>query len=882
MKRNLSFIAILLLLCVLITSCSNGNENADESSTALNDSTTTVAPDTTEDILTTAVPDTTDAPTTATPDTTDASTTAPLQNVKRLPTPYVDVEFTEGGEIFDAMDHVTCRLENTGKGNIVSENVVIDGKEYKVPHLYIKVAGGVARLIYKDLVTRADITELYSNGITLEAMVQNHNTFNASSGEQAIAGTCQSGGYNLSAYKGAYTFSVYTGGAYRSAHNPGGVDNTCMSHLVGVYDPVAKTSTLYLNGEKVASVPTSGSIGYASGDLWKQIILGGDISTNFATNLYSNNFRIADYKIYPTAMTADEATTAYEQMRVKLTGASYDYTVEYYSAGNATEEQGDKLFATLADSYADVYEPKTSLVNSPSIMGYASKTAITNVASAATRPATLIFTVKAKNGELFAYDKGGSEISSLYEAVKALDQKIIPAFAIEDASISKLLSDFINYHYIGDCFVMSSSPDILKSVCNATRSARPVLDMSAMTSADVKEIRTKASSCGAKNVILTSSAVTADQISLLRATSHTVFIISGNGKSNVHDAIFKGAMAVIADNPSEAIEVIESFNTTTLSIVPFLVAHRGDMQNCPENTLPSFISAAKSGAPIIELDVYLTKDGHLAINHDATTTHWDKQLTCIESTREQLKALKSTSSKATAEDTFAFLDEVFDYFSKNYTDTVIHVEIKDKRNAVVDKVVELAKSAGMLDRILVIGSNHDIATYASDNYGVAVQMTRSYIYDTNNLMASLAYACEEVVNLNSSYYTVWADSVDALNTLLRHRGIKYCTWTTTSATATDSDYARGYVEFTSNTPHRCDSYAYSVTASVDQNGNVKVIRVNYDGTTADVTSEAKLIKISGDVSFSNGKISGSGTFAFSYQTKVANYTYELCSLSITK
>ena len=108
------------------------------------------------------------------------------------------------------------------------------------------------------------------------------------------------------------------------------------------------------------------------------------------------------------------------------------------------------------------------------------------------------------------------------------------------------------------------------------------------------------------------------------------------------------------------------------------------------------------------------------------------------------------------------------------------------------------------------------------------------------------------------------------------------TRTSTTASATDADYARGYVEFTSNTPHRCDGYAHYIKAEMDAAGNVKVTRVNYDGSTSDVTKDANLVVISGDVTYKDGKVSGSGSFAFSYDTSVASYKYELRSLSITK
>jgi glycerophosphoryl diester phosphodiesterase len=47
-------------------------------------------------------------------------------------------------------------------------------------------------------------------------------------------------------------------------------------------------------------------------------------------------------------------------------------------------------------------------------------------------------------------------------------------------------------------------------------------------------------------------------------------------------------------------------------------AHRGDLKNAPENTLPALVSAAHKGAHMIELDVQLSRDGELVLMHDAT------------------------------------------------------------------------------------------------------------------------------------------------------------------------------------------------------------------------------------------------------------------------
>jgi glycerophosphoryl diester phosphodiesterase len=50
----------------------------------------------------------------------------------------------------------------------------------------------------------------------------------------------------------------------------------------------------------------------------------------------------------------------------------------------------------------------------------------------------------------------------------------------------------------------------------------------------------------------------------------------------------------------------------------FKIAHRGASGAYPENTPIAFEKAIESGADLIELDCHMTKDGHIAVIHDAT------------------------------------------------------------------------------------------------------------------------------------------------------------------------------------------------------------------------------------------------------------------------
>ena len=49
---------------------------------------------------------------------------------------------------------------------------------------------------------------------------------------------------------------------------------------------------------------------------------------------------------------------------------------------------------------------------------------------------------------------------------------------------------------------------------------------------------------------------------------------------------------------------------------PLVIAHRGDSAHRPENTLAAFAGALELGVSAVELDIQLTRDGHVVVIHD--------------------------------------------------------------------------------------------------------------------------------------------------------------------------------------------------------------------------------------------------------------------------
>ncbi|HZK60580.1 MAG TPA: glycerophosphodiester phosphodiesterase family protein, partial [Anaerovoracaceae bacterium] len=72
------------------------------------------------------------------------------------------------------------------------------------------------------------------------------------------------------------------------------------------------------------------------------------------------------------------------------------------------------------------------------------------------------------------------------------------------------------------------------------------------------------------------------------------------------------------------------------------MAHRGNRQLCPENTLAAFRQAIIDGADIIETDLHLSADGVFICIHDETLDRTTNAQGLV--AKKTLKELKSKSA----------------------------------------------------------------------------------------------------------------------------------------------------------------------------------------------------------------------------------------------
>lgn len=108
----------------------------------------------------------------------------------------------------------------------------------------------------------------------------------------------------------------------------------------------------------------------------------------------------------------------------------------------------------------------------------------------------------------------------------------------------------------------------------------------------------------------------------------------------------------------------------------FVIAHRGDSGNAPENTISAIEQALALGAKMIEIDVQLTLDGHLVVFHDSVLGRTSNGHGHVKNfTLEQLQQLDAGSwfSASFAGESIPNLNDVLERVKGR---TYLNVEIK--------------------------------------------------------------------------------------------------------------------------------------------------------------------------------------------------------------
>ena len=205
-------------------------------------------------------------------------------------------------------------------------------------------------------------------------------------------------------------------------------------------------------------------------------------------------------------------------------------------------------------------------------------------------------------------------------------------------------------------------------------------------------------------------------------------------------AFVLAATAFIASAESRTDKLLRELRDPKSNYV-FVIAHRGDWRNFPENSLEAIESVIKMGVDIVELDVHRTADGELVVCHDKTidrTTNGKGKISEL-----TLDYIRSRNLRAGHKIVTRFkmptLEEALDVCKGrilinidkgiNYYDQIMDMLVK--RNMVDQVIIKSSKSAASMKEFF---SQHDknmlympVVNYNTKSWGKHEQLFNEYL-----------------------------------------------------------------------------------------------------------------------------------------------------------
>jgi glycerophosphoryl diester phosphodiesterase len=254
---------------------------------------------------------------------------------------------------------------------------------------------------------------------------------------------------------------------------------------------------------------------------------------------------------------------------------------------------------------------------------------------------------------------------------------------------------------------------------------------------------------------------------------------------------------------------------------PVNLAHRGASARAPENTLEAFRLAVESGAGGLELDVHLTRDGHVVVIHDSTLDRTtDGTGPVAEMTLDELRDPDAGHNFSPDDgDTLPYrglglhiptLAEVL----REFPGVAVNIDIKADRPGIEAAVLNVLREAGAEGRVLVVSSRRS-AVRRFRRMAEGRISTGASRWETGVFYGLSNLRLEQL--LRPAY--------DALQVPVRHRGIPLVT--------------RRFVEAAHATGVRVDAWTINEPGEMRRllDLGVDVIMTDRPGTLADVIGQ---------------------------------------------
>ncbi len=584
--------------------------------------------------------------------------------------------------------------------------------------------------------------------------------------------------------------------------------------------------------------------------------------------------------------------------------------IRFYNRALTAEEVKNNARADGADvvetptekvpSNITVAQPQTNIAGDISMVReISSKAEMDAMATAKALPATAIYTV---NSKLEVLDAEGKAFAAIADVFVAHNYKIIPAFRVADKAAADAVIKYLKDIRFYDCFIVSANPAVIKDARTALPQVSGVIDYTetckdaaSLTEEQCLDIRRSIKINNGTVAILPAAVCSNATVQYLYNRQINVWAETTDepGEAEQYAALLSGAIGVVSDATDSLLDIAcNKLPKNTMTRVTLNIGHRGIPASAPENTIEGSLYAFEQGANVIELDVYLTKDGEVVVMHDGTTGRTcNKDLNVEASTLAELKELyvnKGYENNVHYKDCrIPTLNEYLEAFKDK--DCQLFIEIKSSKTAIVKAVKECVDEYDMYDQCSVITFNEPIMAAMRTDYpemsvGALCGGYMAGLDPEEDLRSAMTFIGKYNATLNPSYGGFEANDIRAA----LQRGISIYPWTFRGTLDTYKNYLLwGYSGLTGDNANVFRRIARNIAYTPDsltvEPGSSVTLELSVTGYNHETTAEAptavtilsgeEFVTLDGNIMTFQGM--GEVTFIMSYEVKVGSSTIVL-------
>ncbi len=436
-----------------------------------------------------------------------------------------------------------------------------------------------------------------------------------------------------------------------------------------------------------------------------------------------------------------------------------------------------------------VAQPQTKIVGDISMIREVnSKAELDAVTSATAKPATAIYSI---DKDLNVLDAEGKVFSTVADVLAAHNQTVLAAFRVADKTTADALVKYLKSIRFYDCLVISADPAVIQGMLSALPQVSRVIDYtetykdaSTLTEEDCLAIRRSLKTNNGHVAILPAALCDNASVQYLYNRQVNVWTKASDAPTEAeqYDALLSGAIGVISDATDALLDIAcNKLPANTMTRVPLNIGHRGIPASAPENTVEGSLHAFEQGANVIELDVYLSKDGEVVVMHDGTTGRTcNKDISVENSTLAELKELyvnKGYENNARYKECrVPTLKEYLEAFKDK--DCQLFIEIKSSKTAIIPAIKACVDEYDMYDQCSVITFNEGIMyamrkDYPEMSVGALCGGYMAGLDPEEDLRSAMTFIGKYNATLNPSYGGFEANDLRAA----LMRGISIYPWT---------------------------------------------------------------------------------------------------------